>query len=197
MIARQDALALIRKYIKKENTIKHMLATEAIMRVLHEELRKRGSSDESLGGTSDEWAMAGLMHDLDYETAIEREHGVKVFEILNREKTDLPPAVIQAIQAHCFNLHPEFEPKTPMDWALFTCDSLTGLIVATALVRPDKKLASVKVKSIKKKFKDKAFAAGTRREDIALCAEKLGIPLDKYIEISLGAMQSISKDLGL
>ena len=84
-----------------------------------------------------------------------------------------------------------------MDWSLFICDSLTGLIVATALVRPDKKLASVKVKSVKKKFKDKSFARGTRREDIALCEEKLGIPLDEFIGLSLGAMQAISDDLGL
>jgi len=84
-----------------------------------------------------------------------------------------------------------------MDWSLFISDSLTGLIVATALVHPDKKLSSVKVKSVMKKFKDKAFARGTRREDIKMCEEKLGIPLREFIEICLRVMQGISNELGL
>ena len=98
-----------------------------------------------------------------------------------------------------FNIYANEEgsPKAPLSIILFIGDSLTGLIVATALVRPDKKLSSVKVKSVMKKFKNTAFARGTRREDIKLCKEKLGIPLREFVEISLKAMQGIAEKLGL
>ena len=188
MISREKALKLIRKYIKTENTIKHMLAAEAIMRALAK--RFKPEKEEA-------WAMAGLLHDLDYEVAKEKEHCLKIVEILKKEGVELPPEILYTIQAHGYNLHPQFEPKSKMDWALFIADSLTGLIVATALVRPSKKLADVELKSVKKKFKDKHFAAGTRRQDIALCEEKLGLSLDEFIQIGLEAMQGISDDLGL
>ena len=189
MIKREEALALLKKYIKTENTIKHMIATEAIMKAL----AKRFEPEKE-----EIWAMAGLIHDLDYEVmADEKEHGAKTVEILKKEGVDLPEEVFQAIRAHCYNLNPSLEPQSLMNWSLFIGDSLTGLIVATALVRPDKKLASVKVKSVMKKFKEKSFAAGTRREDIKLCEEKLGIPLREFVEISLKAMQGIAEQLGL
>lgn len=192
MITRNEALKLLRKYIKKENTIKHMFALEAIMRVLAEKLEPEKEN---------EWAMAGLLHDLDYET-IDQEtykgHGLKTVEILKEEKADLPESVYQAILAHSYNiLGDKYAPKNLMDWSIFIADSLTGLITATALVRPSRKIADVKVKSIKKKFKQPSFAAGTRREDIKLCQEKLGIPLDEFFSISLKAMQGISTELGL
>lgn len=189
MISREEALKVLRKHIKTENTVKHMLATEAIMKALAKRFQPK---KEAL------WAMAGLLHDLDYEVMKdEKEHGEKTVAILKQEKVDLPERVFQTIKAHCFNLNPQFKPQSKMDWSLFICDSLTGLIVATALVRPDKKLQSVKVQSVKKKFKEKSFARGTRREDIKLCQEKLGLSLDEFIQISLEAMQSISSDLGL
>lgn len=190
MISRDEAIKLIREYIKTENTIKHMLATEAIMKALG----KRFEADKEAV-----WAMAGLIHDLDYEVmADKKEHGAKTVEILKEKKVDVPAEVIQAIKAHCYDLNPEFDkPQSLMDWSLLICDSLTGLIVATTLVRPDKKLASVKVKSVMKKFKSPAFAAGTRREDIKLCEEKLKIPLPEFVEISLKAMQEIAEGLGL
>jgi putative nucleotidyltransferase with HDIG domain len=192
MLSREKALELLRKYIKTENTIKHMLATEATMRTLACHFKVE---------PVEAWAMAGLLHDIDYETVDQKTHeghGLKGVEILKEEKADLAESVYQAILAHNYdNLGDRYRPKNKMDWSLFICDSLTGLIAATALVRPDKKLASVEVKSIKKKFKDKAFAAGTRREDIKLCEEKLGIPLDEFIQLSLSAMQKIDKELGL
>lgn len=188
MINREEALKLLRKYIKTENTIKHMLATEAIMRAL----AKRFEPEKE-----EIWAMAGLLHDIDYEIAEEKEHCLHVAEILKKEGVDVPKEVLYTIQAHGFNLHPQFEPKSKMDWSLFISDSLTGLIVATALVHPDKKLLNVKVKSVMKKFKDKSFAAGTRREDIKMCEEKLGIPLREFVEIGLKAMQVISDEIGL
>jgi len=192
MISREKAIELIRKHIKTENTVKHMMATEAIMRTLGKKFDP---------GKEDEWAMAGLLHDIDYEL-IDQEtyegHALKSVEILKKEDLDLPESVYQTILAHNHDkLGEKYSPKNKMDWSLFICDSLTGLIVATTLVRPSKKLADVKVKSIKKKFKQPKFAAGTRREEIALCEEKLGIPLDEFIDLSLKAMQEISDELGL
>jgi putative nucleotidyltransferase with HDIG domain len=189
MITREEAMKLLRKYIKTENTIKHMLATECIMRVLAKRLEPEKEEN---------WALAGLLHDLDYEVMTEeKEHGEKTVEILKEKRVDLPEEVFQAIKAHCFNLNPEFEPKSLMDWSLFIGDSLTGLIVATALVRPDKKLSSVEVSSVMKKFKEKSFARNTRREDIEMCEEKLGIRLRGFIEICLSAMRKIADDLDL
>lgn len=190
MIAREEALSLIKQYIKTENTVKHMLASEAMMRALAKKLEPE---------KEEVWAMAGLLHDLDYEVIKnpKTEHGKKTVEILKKQNKDLPEEVYSTILAHCYNLYPEHEPKNKMEWSLFIGDSLTGLIVATALVRPDRKLNSVEVKSVVKKFKSPSFAAGTRREEIALCEEKLGIELKDFIELTLKAMQSIASDLGL
>ena len=191
MISRDEALKLLKKYIKTENTVKHLMATEAIMKAL---ARKFEPDKEEA------WALAGLLHDIDYETVDQETkegHAKMSVEILKKEKVDLPESVLKTILAHCYSLYPEYKPKNKMEWSLFICDSLTGLIVATTLVRPDKKLASVKVKSIMKKFKQKSFAAGTRREEIALCEEKLGIPLRDFVELSLQALQSKAEELGL
>jgi putative nucleotidyltransferase with HDIG domain len=191
MIKRQDAINLLKKYIKTENTIKHMIACEAIMRSLAKLFDPENE---------EAWAMAGLLHDLDYEQFKDgnySKHGEMSVEILKKENADLPESVYQAIKAHSFNLRPEFAPKTKMDWSLFIGDSLTGLIVATTLVRPDKKLSSVTVDSVLKKFKSPSFAAGTRREDIKLCQEKLGLSLEEFIALSLEAMQKIALQLGL
>ncbi len=207
MLNRDEALKLVQKYIKTENTVKHMLATEAIMRSLARKfkLTSLGSpartdelvSDELVN--EDEWGMAGLIHDLDYEVMKnEMEHSLKTIKILKEdEKVDLPESVYKTVLAHCCNYHPENKPQNLMEWSLFICDSLTGLITATTLVRPSKSLVDVKVKSVMKKFKQPSFAAGTRREDIAMCEEKLGIELRDFIELGLLAMKSISDDLGL
>lgn len=194
MISRNKALDLLRKYIKTENTIKHMVAAEAIMKALAQRLQASELEGE-------EWGMAGLLHDIDYEV-IDKEtkkgHGRRSVEILKEENADLPDPVLKTILAHNYeNLGNELAPQSKMDWSLFICDSLTGLIVATALVRPDKKLSSVEVKSILKKFKQPSFAAGTRRKDIGLCEKKLNIPLEEFIAIGLEAMQAVSEELGL
>lgn len=190
MISREEALVLVRQYIKTENTVKHMIATEAIMQAL---ARKFEPEKEAI------WAMAGLIHDLDYEiiTDKEKEHGKKTVEILKEKYIDLPEEIYATILAHCCNLYPEFKPKNKMEWSLFICDSLTGLITATTLVRPEKKLALVEVKSVMKKFKQPAFAAGTRRDEISLCEKELGIPLIDFIALSLKAMQTVAPELGL
>jgi putative nucleotidyltransferase with HDIG domain len=192
MISRDQGIALLKKYIKTENTIKHMLALEAVMRALALKLEP---------DKADDWAMAGLLHDIDYETVDQKthkDHALKSVEILEKEGADLSESVKKAILAHnSDNLGKKYAPQTKMEWAMLIADSLTGLIVATALVRPSKKIADVKVKSIKKKFKQPSFAAGTRRDQIILCEEKLGIPLNEFFDISLKAMQEISDKLGL
>jgi len=196
MISRDEALQLVKKHIKTENTVKHMIATEAIMKALAKKFSAKGGQ----GPINEKvWAMAGLLHDMAYEAAkpIEK-HASLASKMLKENNIDVPEEVHQAIKAHAHDVDDECEaPKNKMDWSLFICDSLTGLIVATALVRPDRKLSSVKVKSVMKKFKNKAFAAGTRREEIAMCEEKLGIELRDFVELSLEAMQQVSDELGL
>jgi len=195
MITKEESLKFLNQKIANKNIISHMLATEALMAAIYDVIKAKGEAD--LGGTKQEWMMAGLLHDGDYSDKVpHEEQGVKVTQWLKDEGYKVPVNVAHAMAAHnCSNT--KIDPKTKMDWALFICDSLTGLIVATALVRPEKNLASVKVKSIMKKFKQPSFASGTRREDIALCEEKLNIPLPEFVELSLKAMQKIASDLGL
>ena len=195
MINREQALNLIKEHVENENIVKHMLATEALMAGVYDALKTRGESD--LAGTKEEWMMAGLLHDADYCDEVPMaKQGVQVTAWVKEKGYEIPDNVAQTMAAHNWH-NTGVEPKTKMDWAIFCGDSLTGLIVATALVRPEKKLTNVKVKSVMKKFKDKAFAKGTRRDDIKLCEEKLGLALRDFIEISLQAMQNISQDLGL
>lgn len=184
---REKILTIIRCRIDNENIIKHMLAMEAFMRGLA----------RRLGEDEDSWGLAGLVHDLDYDdNTTPQEHGLKAREILAEENINLPDNILQAVAAH--NWHNNgVAPKESMDWALFSGDSLTGLIVACALVMPEKKLVSVTAESVLKKFPVKRFASGTRREDIRLCQEKLGIPLEEFVKIALESMQEISQELGL
>lgn len=187
MIEREQALGFLNQQIKNKNIIKHMLATEAMMREL---AKKFGENEE-------EWAMAGLLHDGDYNESVpDNRQGIEVTRILREKGFKIPESVAHAMAAHNWH-NTGVEPLNSMDWSLFCGDSLTGLIVACALVRPDKKLASVTLISVLKKFNQKSFAAGTRREDIALCEDKLGIALSDFIEIVLKSMQNISGKLGL
>lgn len=165
-----------------------MLAVEAAM----EALAKHFKVDPEF---AEEWKLAGLLHDADYEK-YPREHPIKILEEL--EKKDAPERVVTAIRRHGWGYNDKCpEPETKMDWALYTCDELTGLIVACALVRPDKKIESVEVESVLKKWKERSFAAGVRRDQIELCDGKLGIKLSDFIEIVLNGMKGIAKDLGL
>lgn len=184
---KDQILAVIKHHVANENIVKHMLAMEAFMKGL---ARRLGEDEES-------WGIAGLVHDLDYDDKTPpQEHGLKIREILTEEKIDLSDDILQAVAAHNWH-HNGVKPKELMDWALFCGDSLTGLIVACALVLPDKKLSSLTVDSVLKKFPVKRFAAGTRREDIKMCQEKLGIPLEEFIKIALESMQGISEKLSL
>lgn len=188
MSDRAKFLEILERRIENKNIIKHMLATEACMKALAKRLK---------ADNPEEWALAGLIHDLDYQEGVPPEkHGLMVKEILSAEGMTVSPAVLTAVAAHNWH-HTEVEPQSLMDWALFCCDSLTGLIVATALVIPSRKLADVSVQNVLNRFKEKSFARGTRREDIALCEEKLGIPLEEFVKICLEAMKGISEELGL
>ena len=197
MITKDQALSLINEHVDNKNIVKHMLATEALMAGVYDELKKRGRSEEELGGTKEEWIMAGLLHDGDYCEGVPMERqGVQVTKWAEEKNYALPENVAHAMAAH--NWHgTEVEPKNLMDWTIFLGDSLTGLIVAATLVLPSKKLADLTIDSVLKRFKEKSFARGTRREDILRCEEKLGLNLTEFVTISLKAMQGISQELGL
>jgi uncharacterized protein len=181
---RQDGFDLLQQYILKENLIKHMVSVEACMKAIAKELHEN----------VDDFGLAGLLHDIDYELTNEtpEKHGQIGAEIL--EKHHVSQEIIQAIKAHS---HFSNEPReTVMAKALFATDPLSGLLIASALMTPDKKLASISSPFVLKRFKEKRFAAGANRDQIKTC-EEWGISLDRLIEISIGAMQEISEELGL
>jgi len=184
-ITREQALSLLREHIKSENLIKHSLASEAVMRAV---ARRLGEDEEK-------WGLSGLLHDLDVEAtnADMNIHGKKTAEILSQKGVD--PEIIEAILMHNEQASGK-KRNTPFHHALASAETITGLIIATALVYPDKKLKSVKVKSILKRMKEKAFARGANRDVIREC-EKAGIPLEEFAEIALSAMQEISEELDL
>ncbi len=183
-MTREEALNLLKKYVKNNNLIKHMLATEAIMKALA----------RRLNGNEELWGITGLLHDIDYElTEKEPEkHSLLSEEIL--KPYNLPSEMIEAIKAH--NEIHGFPRNSLLAKALYAIDPLTGLIVASALVHPDKRLDPLDTEFILKKFKEKSFARGANREQIKSC-EELGLNLDEFIGIGLSAMKRISKELNL
>lgn len=184
-ITRVKAMELLNENIKNPNMIKHCLASEAVM----------GAIAERLGEDKEKWAMAGLLHDLDVEiTHADLDiHGLESVKILEQEGVD--PEIIEAVKLHNEQSCGEKRNK-PFHYALAAGETITGMVIATTLVYPDKKLASVKPKSITKRMKEKAFAASVNRDIIREC-ELLNIPLPEFAELALRAMQSISDDLGL
>ena len=183
-MTREEALKSIKANIENENSIKHMLATEAIMRALA----------KHLGEDEEEWGLTGLLHDIDMELTQGDMHthsklGADLARELGANET-----VVHAILCH--NEAHGIPRETKLDKALFCVDPLTGLITAAALVRPDKKLASLEAKSVIKKFKQQGFATGANRQQITLCSE-IGVEFDQFIELGLMAMQTIAADLGL
>ncbi len=181
---REDAYNLLTEYTKKDNLIKHGLAVEAAMR---EYAKKYGEDENS-------WGAVGLLHDFDYEKYPDAEnHPYRGAEIL-RER-GVPEDWITAILGHAD--YTGVKRETLMAKTLFAVDELTGFLVAVSLVRPSKKIAEVSVKSVKKKLKDKAFAASVSRDDIRRGAEEIGVPLEEHIDFVLGAMKKIADQLGL
>jgi len=182
-----DALNLIAEHVENKNIIKHMLALEVVMRAL---ARKFEESE-------DDWGLAGLLHDGDYNSDVPPERqGIQITEWAREAGYEIPDTVAHAMAAHNWS-NTKVEPVSKMDWSIFCADSLTGLIVACALVLPSKKLADVTPEMVLKKFGQKSFAGGTRREEIKMCEEKLDIKLEDFISIALSAMQNISTELGL
>jgi putative nucleotidyltransferase with HDIG domain len=184
-ITREEALALLHQYIENQNMVKHCLATEAVMRALADDL----------GEDADQWAMAGLLHDLDVElvNADLSVHGLETEKIL-REK-GVHESIIEAIKLHNEKAHDQ-KRSTPFHHALAAGETITGLVIATALVYPDKKIKSVKPKSIVKRMKEKSFAAGVDRSIVMEC-EKIGYDINRFAALCLQAMQSIDAELGL
>ena len=180
---REEALNLVKEHVKQENLLKHMYAVEAIM----------VETAKYLNEDKEKWRLLGLLHDIDFEKAPEPEkHCTLAPEIL---KEEFEEDFIRAVKSHNFeNLN--IQPETKMELALIAADSVSGLVIACALVMPSKKLADVKVESISKKFKQKDFARNCSRERILYC-EQIGIPKEKFFEISLKALQNISNELGL
>ncbi len=184
MTSREEALAIVRDYVKNENLVKHMLAVEAAMRAYAQEY----DEDEET------WGLAGLLHDFDWEVHPTLEEHPQAGEPILRER-NVPDIVVRAIQSHAN--HTGVPRETRMQKALYACDEITGLITAVALVRPSKSIHDVKVKSIKKKWKDKAFASGANRDEIAEAVEEFGVDLWEHAGKVLAAMQSVADDLGL
>lgn len=188
-MTREKALKLLHKHMKNQNLRRHCYAVEAVMRAL----AKRFGEDEDL------WGIAGLIHDVDYEKTKEtakKDHTKVALQWL--EELDAHQDIKAAVAEHAWNyVEGAPEPQSKMAWALYTCDELTGLIAAVALVRPERKLSAVTVESIEKKWKQQSFAGGVDRSQIEMCEEKLGIPLREFIGIALTAMQAIHEDLGL
>ncbi len=184
-ITRDRAVALMEQRLQADNLRKHSLAAEAIMR----ELALRFNEDPDL------WGIAGLLHDLDYNETRDNmsQHGLVTEQILSQ--LGVSPEIIEAIKFHN-NDHLGMTPAKPIHFAISAAETITGLIVATTLVYPEKKLAAVKAKSVLKRMKEKEFARAVSRDRIRLC-ENIGIPLPEFVEISVKAMCGISDQLGL
>ena len=184
-MTRNQALAIVREYVKNENLVRHMLAVEAAMAAY---AKKYGEDEEK-------YRVTGLLHDFDWEIHPNLDgHPQKGSAIL--QERGVEEEIIRAVLSHA--QHTGVSRDTLMEKALFAIDELTGLITTTALVRPSKKISDVEVKSIKKKWKDKGFAAGVNREEIEQGTRELGLDLwGEHVPLVLSAMQSIASDLGL
>lgn len=184
MIDRESAWCLLTEFTQSESLRKHALAVEACMRAY---ARK-------LGGNEDLWGIVGLIHDFDYEKYPSLEdHPYKGNEIL--KERGYPEEIRQAILSHAE--YTGVPRRSPMEKALFACDELAGFITAAALVKPNKSLAELDAKSVRKRMKDKAFARSVNRNDIMQGAAELGVELEEHITFSIEAMKGIAKELGL
>lgn len=183
-VSREAAVQLLKKYNKESFHIQHALTVEGVMRWFAGELGYREDADF--------WAMAGLLHDVDFEMYPDQ-HCVKAPELL--AEISASDALIHAVCSHGYGLAANVEPVHPMEKVLFASDELTGLIGAAALMRPSKSVQDMELKSIKKKFKDKKFAAGCSRDVIAQGAEMLGWTLDELLEKTLEAMRACEESV--
>jgi len=181
---REEALALLKKYNQSESLIKHALAVEGVMRYF---ARKRNEDEEK-------WGIIGLVHDLDYEQYPDQ-HCKKTEEILR--ENNWPEEYIRAVISHGWGICVDVKPETELEKVLYAIDELTGLVVTTALVRPSKSVMDVKTKSVKKKWRDKRFAAGVDRTIIEKGAGMLGVELSDLINDTIMGMREVAEDIGL
>ena len=181
---RDEALQLLKKYNQSDSLVKHAYAVEGVMRYM---ARKRGKDEEK-------WGIIGLIHDLDYEKYPEQ-HCLKTEEILRDHQW--PEEYIRAVVSHGWGICTDVEPQTEMEKVLYAIDELTGLVVTTALVRPSRSLMDLKAKSVKKKWKDKRFAAGVDRTIITKGAQMLGVELSELITDTIMGMREVADVLDL
>lgn len=186
--SRAEAYTLLCEWVESESLRRHMLAVEAAMRTY----ARYYNEDEEL------WGLTGLLHDLDYERFADmedREHGHPRTELRLFRERGYPEPLIHAVEAHATFLGVPAESR--LDKALLACDELTGLIQACAYVRPDRDIRSVELKSVKKKWKDKAFTAAIDRQENLHFIEALGVPFDEHVQRVLDAMKEIADELGV
>jgi putative nucleotidyltransferase with HDIG domain len=181
---RETALELLKRYNKSDSLIKHALSVEAVMRHFAE------LNNEDV----DKWGIVGLLHDVDYEM-YPNDHCVKARDILEAE--GYPEEYIHAVQSHGWGICIDIEPTHKMENILFTIDEITGLITATALMRPSKSVLDLEVKSVKKKWSQKSFAAGVNREVILSGAERMGMDISAVLSETIKGMQSVAEEIGL
>ncbi len=184
MMAREEAVVLVREHVKKENLLKHILAVEAIMRGL----ARHFGEDEEL------WGLLGLLHDVDFEKTMNdpKRHATMTCEILEGKVSE---EIIRAVKSHNFE-NTGMMPESKMEKALIAADAVSGLIVAAALIIPSKKLADVKPESIGRRFKERDFARNCNRENMLYC-EQIGLDRNEFFEIALKSLQGIADELGL
>jgi putative nucleotidyltransferase with HDIG domain len=183
-MTREEALALVREYVKNEGLVRHMLAVETAMRFY------AGKFGEDV----EKWALTGLLHDFDWEIHPTLEEHPLAGEPIQRQR-GVPEDVVRAIMSHAD--HTGVPRQTRMEKGLYACDEVTGLITAVALVRPSRSLLDLEPSSVKKKWKDKAFAAGANRDEIQKAAAEFGIELWEHVGNVITAMRRIAPELGL
>ena len=181
---RDEALSLLKQYTRTESLLNHARSVEAVMRYC---ARKRGHDEEK-------WGVIGLVHDLDWEM-YPTEHCSKTEEILRA--AGWPEDYVRAVLSHAWEMFTEVQPEHEMEKVLYTIDELTGLVTATALMRPSKSVLDMQPKSVKKKWKDKSFAAGVNRSVVEKGAQMLGISIDEAIEDTIMGMREAADDIGL
>jgi putative nucleotidyltransferase with HDIG domain len=181
---REEALRIVREHVKNENLVRHMLAVEAAMRFYAE---KFGEDPES-------WGNVGLLHDFDWEIHPTLEEHPQDGAAILRQR-GVPEGVVRAVLSHAD--HTGVPRESRMEKALYACDEITGLVTAVALVRPSRSLYDMEASSVKKKWKDRAFAAGANREEIERATAEFGIDLWEHVGNVIQAMRSIAPELGL
>ncbi len=181
---RDDALAIVREYVKNENLVRHMLAVEAAMRFYA----------EKFGEDAETWGLVGLLHDFDWEIHPTLENHPQSGAPILRQR-GVPENIVRGILSHAD--HTGVPRLSRMEKALYACDEITGLVTAVALVRPSRSLLDLTSASVKKKWKDRAFAAGANREEIAKATEEFGIELWEHVDNVIVAMRAIAPELGL